>query len=74
MSGKIIEVAFRSTYALPDLCARLDNFASILRAIHVGELLDALPDCTIAQSNHLAALNLLAMLERDIERLRNELG
>ena len=52
---------------------RLERLASIFVAIEAGELLVALPECTLAKENHKAALNLLAFVEIEINALCAEI-
>lgn len=55
------------------LKARLRRVSTILGVIEAGELLAALPMCPIARSNHLAALDLIAILEDEVAAACQEL-
>lgn len=46
--------------------ARVRGALAILRAIEAGELLAALPDCSVAKQQHLLALELLSIAEREL--------
>lgn len=45
---------------------RLNGVLAIFQAIRSAELLAALPDCEIARQQHLTALSLLAVAEREL--------
>jgi hypothetical protein len=64
-----------SDQALDDtvLCARAHRIVSLLAAIDAGELLSELPACPVAQSNHLAAVDLLAIAAEEARLLMTEL-
>lgn len=55
------------------LRTRVQRIISVLTAIEAGELLADLPSCPIAQANHLAAVDLLAMAGEEAQRLAADL-
>ncbi len=67
MNAEAIRLIPRESVADPEgegdaaLSARAHRIVSILTAIEAGELLSELPDCPLAQANHLAAVDLLAI-------------
>jgi len=74
MPGEVVHLASPQMLPPPSMAARLENLASIFRAIDAGELLAALPDCPIARGNHNAALKLLGLVEAEILILCDELA
>ena len=52
---------------------RIDAVLAIFNAIEAGELLAALPECEHSRTQHMTALTLLAMAERELSALRSEL-
>jgi len=55
------------------LRGRVQRIISVLTAIEAGELLADLPNCPIAQANHLAAVDLLAMAGEEAQLLAADL-
>ncbi|MDP3512691.1 MAG: hypothetical protein U1D69_05820 [Polynucleobacter sp.] len=53
---------------------RVETLISIFHAIDAGELLAALPECEISRGQHRAALNLIALAERELVTLKSEVG
>lgn len=53
---------------------QIAEILAMLRAIEAGELLAALPECEQARANHQTALKMLAVAERDLVLLQDEVG
>lgn len=51
---------------------RLAGLLAIVRIIETEELLAALPDCMFARNQHMVALSLLSIVERELESLSGE--
>ena len=56
------------------VCQRLTEVIAIFEQVDAEELLAALPQCPIAQRNHLAALNLFLGAETDLRELLSEMS
>lgn len=50
---------------------RVENALAMLRAIEAGELLAALPECNVARDQHITALTLLRLVERELSEIHH---
>ncbi len=73
MKGEIYQFPIVSHEATSALMRRIDGVLAIFRAIEAGEMLAALPASEGAQDLQSAAIALLALAEREVLSLRDEL-
>ena len=66
MSGEVIQWPAQNPTPSDDTRRRIESILAVFRAIDAGELLAALPECEIARSQHIAALRLLSLAEREL--------
>jgi hypothetical protein len=57
-----------------NLRIRLEGVIAIFRAIEAGEFLSAIPECEVARAQHSTALHLIAIAEREIVALFEEVS
>lgn len=73
MSGEVVALVSQRRLSAEEIAVRLRRMASILAAIYAGELLSALPEAPDDRTNHLAALDLIGILEVEIGTLCHEI-
>lgn len=54
-----------------DFKQKVGNALAMLRAIDAGELLSALPECIVAKDQHITALTLLKLVERELSSINH---
>ena len=73
MSGEVIQFSVGVDINPSRMRSRLGGVLAVLRAIEAGELLAALPECAVARAQHQTALDLLALAERELLRIHEEM-
>lgn len=74
MKGELHQFPTQALDANSAVVTRIDSVLAIFRAIEAGEMLSAFPACESAQILQSAAVTLLALAEREVLCLREELG
>lgn len=64
--GEVVAWPCRGQDRQLNLKGRLESLVAIFSTINAGEMLAALPDCEIAQEQHVSALRLLAIAEGEL--------
>jgi len=70
----IVQLADRTKATCGSFQSRIGNLLAIFHAIEAGEMLMALPECDVARAQHTTALTLLAMAQRELLCLHEDLS